>query len=222
MLIHLSTWSFFSDSHHHIRELTRLQNSSTDKLCHPVIQSFMYIQSVFKMKKVNDSSCGVFFRLVFPLTVLRYLVILCWVTLAAYLSPLTLLPFYSQVASSLKLVSYWYAKLILLICFHSIATKKVFLRTGIPKLQSLILIFTRKFVQLVHCFLPIDRFSSRSPELRWIITLPRNILKQLVTSLMNENYVTKTSTAFTSCEDISGRNMEQGEVQLLKVLMLHN
>ena len=60
-------------------------------------------------------------------------------------------------------------------------------------------------------------FFQQYPELKGNITLPRNTLNQLLGLFINANYVTKTFTAFTIWENISRRNMENREVEEIKM-----
>ena len=120
-----------------------------------------------------------FLWLVFPFTVFPYIVILCWVALATYFPPLILLHCYSQVASIFRLISDYFVELSLPSCLSSIATKKLLLKPVVPQLRSWILLVTRKDFPQVHCIAPSVPVFPKSPELKWITTLPGNFLKPL-------------------------------------------
>ena len=111
-------------------------------------------------------------------------------------------------------------KLPLMKCLCRIKTKKLLLITVVRKPQSLVLLFTRRVVLLVLSIGPNVPISPKGLELKWIITMPRNTLEQLLGLFMNVKYV--TFTAFTFCERKSWKNIAQREVKELKVLILHN
>ena len=65
----------------------------------------------------------------------------------------------------------------------------------------------RKRLLLEDRFVLSVPFSPQSPELKRIITLPRNTLRQLLGLFKTAKYVTKLFIAFTSWKNKSGRNM---------------
>ena len=79
----------------------------------------------------------------------------------------------------------------------------------VSKLQDSMLRVTKEVVLLGDCFVASDPVFLQSPELKCIITLPSNILKHMLGWFLNAQFVTNDFTAFTYCENISGRNMEQ-------------
>ena len=90
----------------------------------------------------------------------------------------------------------------------------------VQNLEETILCSTKRDVQLEH-FIAGDVPTSRQrPELNSIIILPRSILKQLLGLFISAKDQTKIFTAFTICENLSGRNTEHRQLLELKMLML--
>ena len=89
------------------------------------------------------------------------------------------------------------------------------------KLQRKTLDNTRRDVQESYTCPSCTNLSTRSrAEMNYQIF--HKILKQLLGLFIKRKYVTKTFTAFTCCENISGRNMDYREVQELKLLVLQS
>ena len=58
---------------------------------------------------------------------------------------------------------------------------------------------------------------STKPELKRIVTLPKNTLRERLGLFKNAKHVTKALAAFTYCENMSGGSVEHREVQVLKM-----
>ena len=84
--------------------------------------------------------------------------------LAAKFSPLFHLHCYRQLASILTFISDYFVKLLLLKCLRSIKTRKLHVRSVVPKLQSLKLRVTRRVVQLEHCIVPYVPISPQNSK----------------------------------------------------------
>ena len=115
-----------------------------------------------------DSSCGIsfygfsgFLWLLFPFMELSGKVYLK--IHARNVSLLFHLYCYSQVASIFTFISNYSVKLSLLKCLRLIETKKLLVTVVVPKLQSSILLVTRRDVQLEHCIVPNVLISPQSP-----------------------------------------------------------
>ena len=135
--------------------------------------------------------------------------------------PLFVLQCYSQVATIVTFISDCSVKRLFSKCFRYSERKKLHKKIVLPKLQKTTY-GTRTDVHLDPSHALLAPTCRQRPELTRNITLRRNVVKQLLGLFVNEKYVTKTSTAFTFCENIGRRNMEQREVQELKALMLHS
>ena len=72
--------------------------------------------------------------------------------------------FYSQVASIVTFLSDYSVKIFILVCLRSIETKKLRAKIVIPQLPSLILLVTRRDVQLEHCIVPSVLVSSQKSQ----------------------------------------------------------
>ena len=138
--------------------------------------------------------------------------IMYWVILATDFSPIILLHCYSQVATVCRFISDYCVKVLLLICLPSMATKNLIVRIVVLKLQSLILLVTRKVLLLGHCFVPCVPISPQNPEQIWIIKLLRSTASQslmlgrafsllLLTSTWgNQTWSSRQDNKFLSCQ----------------------
>ena len=117
--------------------------------------------------------------------------------LALNFSPLFHLHCYRQVASIFTFISDYFVKLLLLKCLRSIETKKLHVRSVVPKLQKLVLPVTRRDVQLEQCFAPNVPISPRNPEMIWITILLRSIAPQNLMLPSSVNFVIKSFEDFT-------------------------
>ena len=161
--------------------------------------------------------------LVFPFMVFPYVIKMYWVTTAIYFLRLILLRCYSQLAKIFTFFPQIFSvNVSLLKCLPSIATKKEFVKIVVPILHDLVLRVTKRDVLQDPLHVLLAPTFRQSPELKWLITLPKNILKQLLRLLTNAKYMTKPFTAFNYCENIRGRYMKHKEVQVLKIMILHN
>ena len=111
--------------------------------------------------------------------------------------PLFHLHCYRQVTSIVTFILDYFVKMLLLKCLRSMETKKLHMRTVLPKLQSLILRVTRRDVQLEHCIVLNVPISSQNPKLIWITILLRSTAPQNLVSTSNVNFVFKSFQDFT-------------------------
>ena len=89
---------------------------------------------------------------------------------------------YGQVASIFTLVSDYFVKLLILKGLRSIETRKLHVRTVVPKLQSLILRVTRRVVQSKHSVVPKVPNSPQNPKTIWSTILLKSAPKPDITS----------------------------------------
>ena len=146
--------------------------------------------------------------LVLPFMVFPYMVILYWVALAWFFSPWILSHCYCQVDKIFTLISDYSSKLMILKCLISIQTKQLLVAIEVHKLQSLILLVTRRIVLLVQCILPKVPIFQQNPWITWIIKLLKTKSPQNLILASSVNFVIKSFQDFTLYDNIKTPNMD--------------
>ena len=77
----------------------------------------------------------------------------------------------------------------------------------VPKLQSLILLVTRRVVLLLHCFVPNVLISPKNSIITSKIILLKNTAAQNLSLLLSKNFVSKSFQYFTLDDNIKTPSM---------------
>ena len=136
------------------------------------------------------------------------MVIMYGKTISTIFRLLLLLHCYSQVATIFRWISGYFANFFLLKCLPSNATRKSRVKTVVGKLQSLILLGTRREAPLEHFIAPDVPTSQQRLTMTWNTTYLWNIQECEQKTLTSVKNVWRNSLAFIRYENTGTVNME--------------
>ena len=167
-----------------------------------------------------------FLWVLFPLMELLIYETNYWKVLGTFFRSMFRLQCYSQPSSTFTFLLVDSGKFLFLKCFHSINTKKILSTIVVRKLQSLILLVTRRLAQLEPCIVPSVPISPQNPRVVWSIMSIRNTvlpnLLSICTALNDwkEKLRKFSNTPFVKCMDWAQINSKESAWTIFLLLRI--